>query len=187
MPEHSDNDDVLVELTKDHDEMREMFTALRGGVQGKQRAETVRQLTVEVVKHAVAEEAQLYPLLRKVFPNGNEVADHEIEEHSEVEELLKKLEKLDPTDAEYEPTLTTVMDDLEHHASDEETNVFPELRSKLPESELKELGDKVRRTKKMAPTHPHPAAPDGPPWDKLAGPMAGLVDRARDVFGKLGS
>jgi hemerythrin superfamily protein len=184
VPEHSDNDDVLVELTKDHDEMREMFTVLRGGVQGEQQEQTVRQLTVEVIRHAVAEEAQLYPLLRKVFPNGNEVADHEIEEHSEVEELLKKLEKLEPSDAEYQPTLNKVMDDLEHHARDEETNVFPELRSKLPESELKELGDKVRATKKMAPTHPHPAAPDTPPWNKLAGPMAGLVDRARDLFTK---
>jgi len=187
VPEHSDDDDVLVELTKDHDEMREMFTVLRGGVQGEQREETVRRLTVEVIRHAVAEEAQLYPLIRKVFPNGNAVADHEIEEHSEVEELLKKLEKLDPTDAEYEPTLNKVIDDLEHHAGEEETDVFPRLRSALPESELKELGDKVRTTKKMAPTHPHPAAPDTPPWNKLAGPMAGLVDRARDAFTKSGS
>jgi hemerythrin superfamily protein len=187
VPEHSDNDDVLVELTKDHDEMREMFAVLRGGVQGEQREETVRQLTVEVIRHAVAEEAQLYPLIRKVFPNGDEVADHEIEEHSEVEALLKKLEKLDPTDAEYEPTLTQVMNDLEHHATDEETNVFPALRAKLPESELMELGDKIRTTKKIAPTHPHPAAPDTPPWNKLAGPMAGLVDRARDAFSGHGS
>src|SRR5689334_419063 len=162
--------------------MREMFTVLRGGVAGEQQEETVRQLTVEVIKHAVAEEVHLYPLLRKVFPNGNEVADHEIEEHSEVEELLKQLEKMEPTDPEYQATLNRVMDALEHHARDEETNVFPELRSKLPKSELMELGNKIRSTKKIAPTHPHPAAPDTAPWNKLAGPMAGLVDRARDAF-----
>jgi hemerythrin superfamily protein len=184
VPEHSDDDDVLVELTKDHDEMREMFTALRGSVPGEEQQETVRRLTVEVVKHAVAEETHLYPLMRKVLPGGGELTDHEIDEHAQVEELLKKLEKLDPTDAEYQPTLNKVMDDLEHHARDEEANVFPELRSTLPESELLKLGNRIRRTKKLAPTHPHPAAPDIPPWNKLAGPMAGLVDRARDAFGK---
>jgi hemerythrin superfamily protein len=187
VPEHNDDDDVLVELTKDHDEMREMFAVLRGGVDAEQQEETVRRLTVEVVKHSVAEETHLYPLMRKVLPNGNEVTDHEIEEHAEVEELLKKLEKLDPTDAEYHPTLNKVMDDLDHHARDEEANVFPELRSKLPQSDLVELGNKIRKTKKVAPTHPHPAAPDTPPWNKLAGPMAGLVDRARDAFGNLTS
>jgi hemerythrin superfamily protein len=187
VPEHSDDDDVLVELTKDHDEMRQMFTVLRGGVQGEDQEETVRRLTVEVVKHAVAEETHLYPLMRKVLPGGNDITEHEIEEHAQVEELLKKLEKLDPTDAEYRPTLDKVMDDLDHHARDEETNVFPELRSTLPQSDLVELGHKVRRTKKLAPTHPHPAAPDTPPWNKLAGPMAGLVDRARDAFSNLKS
>lgn len=36
--------------------------------------------------------------------------------------------------------------------------------------------------KKPAPTRPHPAAPDKPPANKLLGPGAGLVDRARDML-----
>ena len=45
---------------------------------------------------------------------------------------------------------------------------------------LGDLGEKVRRAKAMAPTRPHPAAPDTPPANKLLAPGAGLVDRARD-------
>jgi hypothetical protein len=36
--------------------------------------------------------------------------------------------------------------------------------------------------KKMAPTRPHPAAPDTPPANKLLAPGAGLVDRLRDAL-----
>lgn len=36
--------------------------------------------------------------------------------------------------------------------------------------------------KKMAPTRPHPSAPDTPPGNKLLGPGVGLVDRARDLL-----
>jgi hypothetical protein len=45
---------------------------------------------------------------------------------------------------------------------------------------LGDLGEKIRRAKAMAPTRPHPAAPDTPPANKLLAPGAGLVDRARD-------
>jgi hypothetical protein len=32
----------------------------------------------------------------------------------------------------------------------------------------------------MAPTHPHAAAPDKPPFNVMLGPGAALVDRVRD-------
>lgn len=46
--------------------------------------------------------------------------------------------------------------------------------------ELVELGQKVESTKKMGPTRPHPAAPDGP-GDKVLGPVTGPLDRMRDA------
>jgi hypothetical protein len=43
------------------------------------------------------------------------------------------------------------------------------------------MGAKVEQVKKMAPTRPHPSAPDEPPGDKLLGPVTGLFDRLRDA------
>jgi hypothetical protein len=40
----------------------------------------------------------------------------------------------------------------------------------------------VVNVKKMAPTRPHPSAPDKPPANKILGPGAGLVDRLRDTL-----
>jgi hemerythrin superfamily protein len=179
---HSDTDDVLTELIKDHDELRAMFADLRNGARGERREDLIREMTVELVKHSVAEEVHLYPLIRKVLPDGDEIADHEIEEHSEVEQALKDLEKVDHNDPESDRLVGSVIDDVTHHAREEEDDVFPRLRQACSAEQLRELGDKVRAIKKIAPTHPHPSAPDTPPANKIVGPMVGLVDRVRDAI-----
>ena len=38
------------------------------------------------------------------------------------------------------------------------------------------------KSKKMAPTRPHPSAPDRPPANKILGPGVGLIDRMRDAL-----
>jgi hemerythrin superfamily protein len=211
MTTHNDTDDLVTELVKDHDEVREIFRQLRpggapteelmddaaGAVVGPDPETTpttptmstdqdhlVRRMTVELVKHSVAEEVHLYPLIRQVLPDGDQLADHEIEEHAEVEQLLKDLEGLDPSDTDYQRKLDKVIEDVSHHAEEEESTVFPQLRDQCTEEQLRELGDKVRRTKAIAPTRPHPSAPDTPPGNLLAGPLAGMVDRVRDAFSR---
>ena len=180
--EHSGDDDVLTELIKDHNEVRELFAKLCAGAVGNDREKLVREMTEELVKHTVAEEVYLYPLIREVLPGGDSTADHEIEEHSEVEEALKRLEKLDPGDADYQSTVDKVIKDVSHHAQEEEDDVFPELRQRCTPHQLHELGNKVRSLKRIAPTHPHPSAPDTPPGNKIFGPAVGLVDRVRDAL-----
>ncbi|HEY3002196.1 MAG TPA: hemerythrin domain-containing protein [Kribbellaceae bacterium] len=184
---HNETDDLITELVKDHDEVRAIFDRLSPTAAGPadERAELVRRMTVELVKHSVAEEAYLYPLIRKVLPDGDRLADHEIEEHAEVERLLKDLEDLEPADPLYDEKLGKVIDDVRHHAREEEDVVFPQLRDECSPDELLELGDKVRTIKKIAPTHPHPSAPDTPPANLIAGPMAGIVDRVRDALARL--
>jgi hypothetical protein len=73
-----------------------------------------------------------------------------------------------------------VIAEVSAHVSDEEENLFPALGDVCSPEQLHDLGDKVRRAKKTAPTRPHPSAPDTPPANKLLAPGAGLVDRARD-------
>ncbi len=177
----SDTDDLITELVKDHDEARTIFTRLReGGAAGAEREDLVGQMIFKIVKHSIAEEAHLYPLVREALPEGDRIAEHELSEHAEVEEALKALEQLDPADPRYQVEIDKVIDEVRHHAQDEEENIFPQLRATCPPEQLLELGEKARATKKAGPTHPHPSAPDTPPGNKIAGPLAGIVDRLRD-------
>lgn len=61
------------------------------------------------------------------------------------------------------------------------------MREHCSQSDLDELGDKVRQAKKTAPTRPHPGAPVTPPANELPAPGAGLPDRVRDAFAGRGS
>jgi hypothetical protein len=72
--------------------------------------------------------------------------------------------------------------DIRHHIEDEEQNLLPRLQEACSQEQLEDLGKKVLRAKKMAPTRPHPSSPDKPPANKLLAPGAGLVDRLRDAL-----
>ncbi|MFG3440808.1 hemerythrin domain-containing protein [Nonomuraea sp. NPDC047897] len=176
--------DVIEVLVTDHREVEQMFSELETmvGAIGERPKTLAEQVVIELVRHSVAEEQFLYPAVRKHVPGGDKEADHEIAEHAEAEETMKRLEALEPGDAEFWPTLEELMRQIRHHIQDEENDLFPRLRAACTAEELTELGAKVERAKKVAPTRPHPSAPDTPPANKLLGPGTGLVDRIRDAL-----
>lgn len=175
--------DVVSVLTDDHRAVEQVFVQLesRQGEPGVRR-DLADHVIAELVRHSVAEEQYLYPAARKALPDGDTVADHEIAEHAEAERTMKDLDGLDPTDPRFDELLSKLMSEIRHHIADEESDLFPRLRQACSEAELVELGEKIVRAKEMAPTRPHPAAPDRPPMNKILAPGAGLVDRMRDAI-----
>ncbi|MGW2958716.1 hemerythrin domain-containing protein [Streptomyces sp. NPDC001220] len=173
--------DALEELMTDHREVEEMFARIQemaGG--GQELRDLADEVTIELVRHSVAEEQYLYPAVREHIDGGDRIADTEIADHGRIEKLLKELEKTDTDAPEMSPLLQQLMDEVAAHVQDEENNLFPMLRQACSPKTLNDLGDKIRRAKSMAPTRPHPSAPDTPPANKLLAPGVGLVDRARD-------
>ncbi|KIZ16085.1 hemerythrin domain-containing protein [Streptomyces natalensis] len=173
--------DIIEELTSDHREAEEVFrqiTMLPSGHQDRKRL--IDHLTIDLVRHSVAEEQYLYPTVRERLPQGAALADKEIGDHSAVEKLLKRLEGCAADDPQLDQLFMAVKEAVTSHVEDEENHLFPQLRRACSPEELAKLGDKVRMAKKAAPTRPHPAAPTTPPANKLLAPGLGLVDRARD-------
>ncbi|MFI6932020.1 hemerythrin domain-containing protein [Streptomyces sp. NPDC050287] len=174
---------VIDELMTDHREVEELFGKIEALPSGdKNRKVYADQVTMELVRHSVAEEAYLYPAVREHLVNGNTMADREIEDHSKAEQTMKDLESCQADDPEFDRLIGTLMTEIREHVADEEENLFPQLRAACPAEALDDLGDKVRMAKKVAPTRPHPSAPDTPPANKLLAPGAGLVDRVRDAL-----
>ncbi|MEU6307681.1 hemerythrin domain-containing protein [Streptomyces chartreusis] len=174
---------VIDELMTDHREVEELFGRIEGLMPGSaDRKLYADQVTMELVRHSVAEEAYLYPAVRRHVAGGDAIADREIEDHSTAERIMKDLERCDAGDPEFDRLIGMLMSEVRSHIADEEQNLFPQLRAACPSDALDDLGDKVRQAKKVAPTRPHPAAPDKPPANKLLAPGAGLVDRLRDAL-----
>ncbi|MFD0415299.1 hemerythrin domain-containing protein [Streptomyces sp. NPDC127108] len=174
---------VIMELTIDHHEVEEFFAKIESQPVGdEQRRKLADELTIELVRHSVAEEVHLYPAVREHVPGGDEIADKEIADHARVEQLLKDLEGLDATDPDFDHLVARLKLEVSEHVRDEEARLFPLLVAAWTPEGLDELGDKVRSAKNTAPTRPHPAGPSTPPGNKLLGPGLGLVDRARDLL-----
>lgn len=174
---------VIDELVTDHREVEEMFGRIEALPYGdKDRKMYADQVTMELVRHSVAEEMYLYPAVREHVAGGDAIADREIDDHSKAERIMKDLEGCDADDPEFDRLVGMLMTEVRSHIADEEQNLFPNLRAACPPEALDTLGDKVRQAKKLAPTRPHPSAPDKPPANKLLAPGAGLVDRLRDAL-----
>src|SRR2546421_12328628 len=150
MAEQSNLIDVLV---ADHHEVEEMFTELESGtIDVARRTELRDKVITELVRHSVAEERYLYPTTRKALPGGDMLADREIEDHAAAERVMKALERVEPDSPEFDRLLAQLITDVRGHVAEEETDLFPRLEAACTEQELVELGEKVQRIKKIAPT-----------------------------------
>ncbi|MFE2163303.1 hemerythrin domain-containing protein [Streptomyces lydicus] len=173
--------DVIEELTGDHREVDELFEQFESRAPGCiERKLFLDALTIELIRHSVAEEMHLYPAVREHLENGDLLADSEIADHQRVERLLKELEGRDAEDADFDRLVRELRTEVTAHVRDEEDNLFPQLRDGVHPFVLESLGRKVREAKEQAPTRPHPQAPSTPPANKLLAPGLGLVDRVRD-------
>jgi len=172
--------DVIAELTTDHREVEELFGKLEATSDATQRRELAAQVIAELVRHSVAEEMYLYPTAKEVIPGGEGLVERELKEHAAAEQVMNELDKADPSGPEFATLAGRLIADVRAHIAEEEGELFPRLRDVCPTSQLDDLGNKVRAAKQLAPTRPHPMAPDTPPWNKILGPGTGLVDRLRD-------
>jgi hemerythrin superfamily protein len=182
MADSATTPDVVDALTDDHRDV----TALIGEIWSVRDPMIRRDLTdtaiSELVRHAVAEEMYVYPAMRKHLPDGDKAVEHDVEEHQELEQAMKELEGLEVSSAEFDETLRHLETILADHVQDEESEQFPELRRRIPHEELVEMAGKVETAKKLAPTRPHPGAPNNELFHKLAGPGVGFVDRLKDIL-----
>lgn len=178
----SDALDVVDLLVHDHHDVERLFGELeKPGGHPQRRRDLAHVVIAELMGHSSAEEQYLYPATRQYLPRGDQIADHEIAEHASAEQVMSQLMKLAATDDAFDQLLAKLISDVRHHVREEERELFPRLREACDRATLVELGEKVLAAKKLAPTRPHPAAPDTPPLNKIAAPVMGVVDKARDA------
>jgi hypothetical protein len=106
--------------------------------------------------------------------------DEHLAEHLSVQKTLAALDELSPGDERTDALMAQLQREIEHHVREEETDLMPKLRAAVDEQALEELGQVLDQAKQIAPTRPHPQAPDQPPALALVAPLATIYDRLRD-------
>ena len=178
--------DIVAKLLHDHQQVKQMFSRMDSAGPTK-AGEMFWELTNELVRHEVAEEAIVYPEVRQTIPNGERLANARIKEQSEAEELLAEMEKAGTDDPRFPRHLEKLQRAVLEHAEKEEKLIFEPLRKALDQSRREQLGNRYEKAKAAAPTRPHPKAPDTPPGNVAMGTVAALVDRARDAMHNVAS
>jgi hemerythrin superfamily protein len=172
--------DVVDELTNDHHEVLELLERIPATRVAQERRDMADTAIAEVVRHSVAEEMYVYPAMSDALDHGGDTVEHDKEEHNKLERIMKDLEGVDGDDPQFGTLVADMTRALRHHAEEEEGEQFPKMRERMSKETLLELRRKVEAAKKVAPTRPHPDAPNAELFHKMAGPGVGLVDRLRD-------
>jgi hemerythrin-like domain-containing protein len=130
-------DDAVTAIKADHRAMERLFERMRAP---GDRAALVKECVARLSAHSWAEEERVYPAIVKADPPEEGQVYHGVEEHHEAEELLHKLEEIDPSSADWEPALEEFVAAVKHHVEEEETKILPALAEAVDRAKLEQLG-----------------------------------------------
>ena len=170
---------VLVRQRDDHVELDRLLHEL-DGTTGAAQERVLRRIDRLVFTHAFAEESVLWPVLRRVLPDGEALTLRVEQEHQEVNELVSTLETTPHDDPRRAGLLARLVHVLREDVRDEEDVLFPRLQERVDAAELRRLGRQWDLVRRISPTRPHPTVSRRPPGNALSALPLSLLDRARD-------
>jgi hemerythrin superfamily protein len=175
--------DAITLLKQDHKTVEKLFRQFEKAKQPAAQRKLAQKLVKELSIHAAIEEMVFYPAVRGRVPKAGDTVLESLEEHHIVKWVLSELEDMKPDHERFKAKITVLIESVRHHVKEEESELFPKVRSAMKRKELAELGEALEKAKKVAPTRPHPRAPDTPPGNLVAGLVAGVVDKVTEKVG----
>ena len=148
--------DALELLTADHNRVRGLFNRFQD-VEGKddaQAAELAATIFQELEVHTAIEEEVFYPAVTECSDEIHELVTEGLQEHHVVDTLIEEAKGLDPANETWGAKLKVMIENVEHHAGEEEEDMFPLVRKALDANAREELGARMEARKRQlgAPT-----------------------------------
>lgn len=138
--------DALDLLISDHNRTRGLFHRFDEAKEAgdhEQMAQLATELRSELEVHMAIEEEIFYPEVNELTAKVHDVVAESIEEHHEVKVLLGELVDLDVEDDAWLAKWTVVKENIEHHAGEEESELFPKVRSHTDAPQREALGRRL--------------------------------------------
>jgi hemerythrin superfamily protein len=134
-------------------------------------AQLAETIMTELTVHTTIEEEIFYPATKPLSEDTTETVAEGVEEHHVVKNLMTEIRELEPGSEQWVAKMTVLVESVEHHAEEEEQELFPDVRSKLDADARATLAEQMeaRKAELGAPT------------------MADKVDLTKDELSKLAS
>ena len=142
--------DAITLLTNDHDEVRSLFEQFRTANEADdmpRMKELQKQIFSELETHTRIEEDIFYPAVKDTDEEElAETVDDGVQEHHVVKVLMREIEDVSGDDT-FIAKMKVLIENVEHHAEEEETDMFPDLRERMSQQRLDELGAEMEAAK----------------------------------------
>ena len=143
--------DAISILKGDHQRVRQLLRRLESttGRAAKQRKDVLAQIESEIKVHTTIEEEIFYPAFKESVrsKSDQEFYFEAIEEHHLVDLVMPEIKSTDATSEQFRAKAKVLKDLIEHHAEEEETEMFPKARKVLGQSKLLEIGKQIQSRK----------------------------------------
>jgi hemerythrin superfamily protein len=161
-------------LIADHNRVRGLFTrfnAAKDADDTTTMVELAGKIFDELTVHTTIEEEIFYPEVRDASAEVADTVDEGVQEHHVVKVLMEELGQIEAGSDEWVAKMAVLIENVEHHAEEEEGEMFPPLRRPLAD-QLEEMAARLEARK----------ADLGAPVlaDKIDLPKEELLDLAKD-------
>jgi hemerythrin superfamily protein len=141
-------------LLQDHRWLTQLYKEFRGTNDPLLKKQIMDDICKTLCSHSAIEDTIVYPLLRLVIDDGDELAMDCAEDHARVHYIMKILYNMDPGHPNFMTQSTIMMTDLKQHIAKEEEKIFPKLREKLTNNQFELLHKVIGLAKLIAPHTP---------------------------------
>ena len=144
-------------LPADHNRVRGLFARFSEAHEkddDQLMTELCAQVLMELAVHTQIEEEIFYPAVRQAGEQFSDEVDEAVEEHHVVKVLMTELEAVETASDQWVAKVQVMMENVEHHASEEESEMFPQVRKAMSMDALVELAERLeaRKAELGAPT-----------------------------------
>lgn len=143
--------DAIAQLKADHTKVRALLGELEKTSEKAttRREELLQEIERELKIHSTIEEDVFYPAFREAAEKKDDrkLYYEAVEEHHVVDTVLPEIKETDPSTEVFAAKAKVLKDLVEHHAEEEETEMFPRARKLMNREELLRLGDQLAQAK----------------------------------------
>jgi hemerythrin superfamily protein len=137
-------------LKKDHDAVKQLFAEFESAESAEAKIDIFEEISEQLLMHARIEEEIFYPAVKSAASGEAKAeVDEALQEHQQVKVMLKKLSSMAAeVDAEFAETMRALSKSVEHHAQEEENEMFV-TAGQLGDERLGELGEHLQQRKEQ--------------------------------------
>ena len=161
--------DILDTLKKEHDEVKSLLSDLQDAQTAAQRRSLVKSIKLALVPHTKAEEKVVYDAVIALRDKDAQIDGQEgYLEHELAAKTLQRLESIaNATSPEHKAAGKVLKELVEHHISEEERNVWKDVKANFSDDERLTMNVKFEAAKLQSRSRLLERWASGPPFSPL--------------------